>query len=363
VTRRMALGMQGRAPPPDPNDSAAPRGHVFEQLFARRYNESLLDSAPPNRLLSALPGWARLAGEIRRRADEYDVVVTWSERLSLSLMAMDRLLGGVRPHIAMMYWFSRPSVRVPLLTFKDSLQALITWSSIQRNYAIEHLKIASERIYLVNHYVDQGFWRPADVETDMICSAGSEMRDYPTLLEALRETHVRCHIASDHVRVDRFGFARREAAAAFAAKASPNVTIGRKRVSELRDLYARSRFVVVPLEASDADNGVTVILEAMAMGKAVICSRTQGQVDVVQDGVTGLFVPVGDPVALREAILSLWHDPARASAMGVAARKYVEEHHALEKFCGDVKNVIDASLDGDPATATGEIASRRATSG
>jgi glycosyltransferase involved in cell wall biosynthesis len=363
VTRRMALGMQGRVPPPDPNDPAAPRGHVFEQLFARRYNESLLDSAPSDGLFGALPGWARLAREIRRHADEYDVVVTWSERLSLSLMAMDRLLGGVRPHVAMMYWFSRPSVRAPLLAFADSLQALITWSSVQRKYAIEHLRIAPEKIYLINHYVDQLFWRPTDVETDMICSAGSEMRDYPTLLAALRETNLRCHIASDHVRVDRFGFARREAAAAFANRASPNVTIGRKPLSDLRALYARSRFVVVPLEASDADNGVTVILEAMAMGKPVICSRTRGQVDVIEDGVTGLFVPVGDPVALRAAILSLWNDPERANAMGIAARKYVERHHALEAFCRQVKDAIDASLDGDPATATGAIASRRAVAG
>jgi glycosyltransferase involved in cell wall biosynthesis len=358
-TRRMALGMIGRVPPPDPSDSTVPRGHVFEDLFVRRYNESVLDSMPPSGLLRAVPAWARLAAEIRRRADEYDVIVTWSERLSLSLLTMDRVRGCARPHVAMMYWFSRPSVRVPLLALADRLHALITWSSVQRKYAIEHLRIPPEKIYLVNHYVDDLFWQPSETETDMICSAGSEMRDYPTLLEALRGTDIRCHIASDHVRVDRFGFARREGAAAFAGKATANVTIGRKTPSELRALYARSRFVVVPLEASDTDNGITVILEAMAMGKPVICSRTRGQVDVIREGVTGLFVPVGDPVALREAILSLWHDPARASAMGRAAREYAEQHHALEKFCGDVKDAIDASLDGDVATASGAVSSRR----
>jgi glycosyltransferase involved in cell wall biosynthesis len=363
VKRRIALGMQGRLPPPDPSDSAAPRRHLFEELFVQRYNESILDSIQPRGLLRAAPGWARLAAEIRRRSDEYDVIVTWSERLSMSLMAMDRILGSARPHVAMMYWFSRPSVRLPLLALVDRLHALITWSTVQRNYAIEHLRIAPEKIYLVNHYVDQLFWRPVEIETDMICSAGSEMRDYPTLIDALRKTDIPCHIASDHVRVDRFGFAVRESAAPLAGSASSNVSIGRKGVTELRDLYARSRFVVVPLEATDADNGITVILEAMAMGKPVICSRTLGQVDVIQEGVTGLFVPVGDPVALREAILSLWHDPARANAMGRAAREYAERHHALEKFCGDVKDAIDASLDGDPAAADGAISSRRPATG
>jgi glycosyltransferase involved in cell wall biosynthesis len=362
----MALGMQGRFRPRgeiDPTGVNAPRANLFDDLFAQRYDESVLDSAPSSRILQSVPRWARLAAEVRRRSEEYDVIVTWSERLSMSLMTLDRAFGAKKPHVAMMYWFSRPSVRVPLLTLAESLHAFITWSTVQRAYAIEHLRMPPEKIYLVKHYVDQVFWHPMETDADMICSAGSEMRDYRALVDALRGLDVRCHIASDHVRVDRFGFARRESAAAFAEKASANVTIARKTLVELRELYAQSRFVVVPLEASDTDNGITVILEAMAMGKPVICSRTRGQVDVIQDGVTGLFVPVGDPIALREAILSLWHDPARAAEMGRAARKYVEQHHSLEKFCREVKGAVDASLDGAPAAADGAISSRFAAPG
>lgn len=181
------------------------------------------------------------------------------------------------------------------------------------------------------------------------------MRDYRTLLEALRGTDIPCHIAADHVRVDRLGFARRVSTNRLAAGAPTNVTIGRRPLVELRDLYARSRFVVVPLRPSDTDNGVTVILEAMSMGKPVICSRTRGQVDVVQEGVTGLFVPVGDPKALRMAMLELWNNPERAREMGRAARAYVEKHHTLEKFCRDVKGAVNASLDGRLAAPDGSF--------
>ena len=38
-----------------------------------------------------------------------------------------------------------------------------------------------------------------------------------------------------------------------------------------------SLFVVMPLLESDTDNGITVILEAMAMGKTVICSRPRAR--------------------------------------------------------------------------------------
>jgi glycosyltransferase involved in cell wall biosynthesis len=356
--RRMALAVTGRAAPAprDPTGETARRGYLFDELFVTKYTESILDGRSSGPLERPLPGWARLAAELRRRSDEYDVIVTWSERVSLALMALDHLTGSRRPHVAMMYWFSRPSVRWPMRAFASSLHAIVTWSSVQRQYAIERLGVSPDRIYLVKHFVDQLFWSPREAETDMISSAGAEMRDYPTLLAALRGTDIRCHVATDHARVDQFGFARRVNAERFAELAPSNVTVGRKSPTDLREVYARSRFVVVPLRASDTDNGITVILEAMAMGKPVICSRTQGQVDVIQEGKTGFLVPVGDATALRNAMVSLWNEPDRARAMGMAAREYVERHHTLEKFCRDVKLAVDASLDGRAARVDGSLA-------
>jgi glycosyltransferase involved in cell wall biosynthesis len=356
----MALAVQGRiprAPRHDTTGATAPRAYLFEEMFAPRYNESILDAGPRWARTRPLPGWVKLAAEIRRRGDEYDVLVTWSERVAIALMTMNCLLGSSKPFLAMMYWFSRPSVRMPIRAFGSGLHAIVTWSSVQRTYAIDHLGVPPERIYLIRHFVDQLFWKPRDCNADMICSVGAEMRDYPTLVEALRGTGIRCHIASDHVRVDRFGFARRIRVDERSARASDALTIGRKSLLELRDLYARSRFVVVPLRPSDTDNGVTVILEAMAMGKAVICSRTQGQVDVIQDGVTGIYVPPGDPGALRDAILSLWRDPERASAMGRAGRDHIEKHHTLDKFCRDVRGAAQACVEGRSATHAGGIPS------
>jgi hypothetical protein len=51
------------------------------------------------------------------------------------------------------------------------------------------------------------------------------------------------------------------------------VTFGRKTLLELRDLYARLRFVVVPLVPSESDSGVTVILEAMANARTEMIER------------------------------------------------------------------------------------------
>ena len=92
------------------------------------------------------------------------------------------------------------------------------------------------------------------------------------------------------------------------------------------------------------------------MGKPVICSRTQGQVDVIQDGVTGLFVPVGDPVALRRAMLDLWNDPERAEEDGACRpRVHREAPHARRLLRQARRTAIEASLDGRPARADGSF--------
>jgi glycosyltransferase involved in cell wall biosynthesis len=68
-----------------------------------------------------------------------------------------------------------------------------------------------------------------------------------------------------------------------------------------------------------------VLLEAMALELAVVCSRVGGTQDVLVDGETGLFVPPRQPQALVEAVDGLYRDPLRARAMGQAGRRRVEQ--------------------------------------
>jgi glycosyltransferase involved in cell wall biosynthesis len=70
----------------------------------------------------------------------------------------------------------------------------------------------------------------------------------------------------------------------------------------------------------------------MAMGKCVIATKTFGQTDTIVDGETGVYVPPGDPRALREAIQALLADPARAERIGKAARRFMEEQAGLDHF-------------------------------
>jgi glycosyltransferase involved in cell wall biosynthesis len=339
----------GKARLQDPSGATAPRTHLFDEAFSSSWDESILNDTDSSGMM---PEWWRLARKIQRLHAEYDAIVTWGEKLSLAMLMQQRFASVSKPHIAMMYQFEKPNIRVPLNVLKKNLHSVVTWSSVQRRALIERIRFPPERVYLIRHYVDQVFYSPHPVEEDMICAVGAEMRDYATLLEAIRGTGLRCHIATDHVRIPgrlRLLNDRRVPISNLVARTDTHITKGRMPLTELRDLYARSRFVVVPLLPSDTDNGVTVILEAMAMGKPVICSRTRGQVDVIQEGVTGLYVPIGDAAALRTAILSLWNEPLRAQQMGRNARALVEKHHTLEKFTATARSAAEASLDGRPA--------------
>jgi phosphatidylinositol alpha-mannosyltransferase len=63
-----------------------------------------------------------------------------------------------------------------------------------------------------------------------------------------------------------------------------------------------------------------VLIEAFAAGTPVVASDIAGYRQVVSHGRDGLLVPHGRPLELAEALRSLWLDPARREAMGVAAR-------------------------------------------
>jgi glycosyltransferase involved in cell wall biosynthesis len=90
--------------------------------------------------------------------------------------------------------------------------------------------------------------------------------------------------------------------------------------------------MVMPLENVKFQAGVTAILECLAMGKAVICSRVHGQTDVVVQDENGRYVPPGDPSTLSTEIRRLLSRPEEAVRLGANGRKLVECQMNLDLY-------------------------------
>ena len=195
--------------------------------------------------------------------------------------------------------------------------------------------------------VDLDFWQPGtgEAEDNLICAVGTEARDYPLLVEAVRGLDVRAEIAVGTMVKSPGdggdGGLPRTMAGVARSEVPPNVFM-REHLSpvELRELYRRARVVVVPLRDVDYDAGVTAITEAMAMGKPVIVTQTRGQVDIVSSGREGRLVPPGDAQALRAAIVELLGDSGACAEMGRAGRELAERRHSLDDYADDFAALV-----------------------
>lgn len=96
---------------------------------------------------------------------------------------------------------------------------------------------------------------------------------------------------------------------------------GVSRLAETDDvrpaITACSTFVL----PSHREGTSKVVLEAMATGRAIVTTDAPGCRDTVVHGVNGLVVPVGDAVALHEAMERLARDAALRARMGEASRR------------------------------------------
>jgi glycosyltransferase involved in cell wall biosynthesis len=214
---------------------------------------------------------------------------------------------------------------------------VLVYSTSEERHAIDRLGIPDARVSRIFFHADQHFFRPRDgaVDPRLVCAAGQLLRDYGCLVDAVRGLDVTVQIAAGSPWIDHT--LRPE------GPLPTNVTWGKLDRYELRELYAHSALAVVPIKENPYQTGIATILEMMSMGKCVVATRTQGQTDTIVDGETGVYVPPGDPVALREAIERLLAVPREAARIGRNARRFIEERASLDHFVDRVQEAVRAA--------------------
>ncbi len=166
-------------------------------------------------------------------------------------------------------------------------------------------------------------------------------RDWTTLVAALR----------DDARYEvRIATRRRMPASARAA----NVEIVRvSGIQQQHALYDWADIIVVPLRPNTHASGITVMLEAAALGKPMIVTKV-GALDDYFDDQAAFYVEPFNPKQLRDAVNALVDDPARALAQAreaceqlntrdLTTENYARQHAQLTR---------EMLLERDPRTQT-----------
>lgn len=113
------------------------------------------------------------------------------------------------------------------------------------------------------------------------------------------------------------------------------------KVTDVRPFLRRSSVFVLPSYREGLPRST---LEAMACGLAIVTTDAPGCRDTVEHGVNGLAVPVGDAVALAEAMHRLCGNAALREAMGQESRRMAVERFSCETVNRDIVALLEKGV-------------------
>jgi glycosyltransferase involved in cell wall biosynthesis len=197
--------------------------------------------------------------------------------------------------------------------------------------------LAPGRTALVYHGLDRGRFPPyrgARPDAGIILSVGRAVakKGYDDLLAALALLPPELAWRFVHIGGGALAKALRRRAAALGLAGRVEWRGAATQDDVLAACRAADLFVLASRVAPDGDrDGLpNVLLEAQSQGLACIATAVSGVPELIEDGVTGLLVPPGDPVRLAAAIEALLRDPRRRAALGAAGEARVRARFDAE---------------------------------
>ncbi len=107
-----------------------------------------------------------------------------------------------------------------------------------------------------------------------------------------------------------------------------------------RKLLHSADLVVTPTTAPAYPSGQSVVLEAMAMGRAALTTDSPAMRDYVRDGEDGALVPPRDARALADAIVGLVQDSRTRQRLGTSAQQAVRARFTSDHMWDAVAQLV-----------------------
>ena len=272
------------------------------------------------------------------QARHYDVVISHGGQTGLPIGLLQSLTGQAHPpHVLFdvgAITGGRAGITNPLIVHASrvavrSMAAVICHSSHQLQFYRDYFPTLTPRAHFIPLGVDTGDFAPRDAPAeDRILCVGYSMRDWRLLVKAyagLRTT----------TTLVLLGIPPNEAPQCPGVVSVPKVNI-----EQMRQWIAGSRAVVLPLPPVDYCIGQQTMLQAMAMGKAVLTSDICAVRDYITPGEDAIWYRAGDVDDLRANLTTLLATSGLADRLGRAARRTVERKFSEATMAGRIAEVL-----------------------
>jgi glycosyltransferase involved in cell wall biosynthesis len=294
-----------------------------------------------------VPLWARLADRIANRLvyglggyggdfasvlaslreiNRADVVLSTVDTVGIPLVLLKRL-GLVRPPVVYVA-VGLPERLVQLRRlqglYRSALgrtRTVVSYAESEAEWLRRWLGPEAE-VAFVPFGVDTSTFRPVEREPEVdVVSVGADPR---------RDFALLASIAGRRPELSFLIVASRDHARALSGVAVETDL----PLEAVRDRLAAARVVALPVRDNSYSGATTTLLQAMAMAKPVVVSRTDaiGKGYQLEDGVNVRLVPPGDADAFERVLLELLAGADAATALGIRARETVERNLSWERY-------------------------------
>lgn len=320
-------------------------GHATGQLCGR-LNAQIHAPAPSAagrrddymraRLIGSPAAW-ELARQIAAATGPGDTIFCTSENNGFPIAMA---AGGRResPRIAMMvHNINRPRARAAwhLFGLKQKLDLIMSPSRPQIA-SLTRAGYDPSKCRFVFDQTDINFFSPGPAmpkPRPLVVSVGLEQRDYRTLALATAAMDLDVRIS---------GYSNDAAVLANTFPQTMPLNFHR-RFYEWRDLaqlYRDADVVVVALRPNRYAAGVQALLEAMASGRPVIVTSSEGLTGYLDDGDALTVVPQQDAVSMGVAIQALIRDPVAAEVRARRAREIAVSRYATMAYLLTIEQAL-----------------------
>ena len=270
---------------------------------------------------------------------KYDILYATHTR-GIEFIILLHAIGLYRKRIVV--WHHQPIVKAKnclretlARLFYKGMDHMIFFSEKLIQDSLKSAKANPDRMSMVHWGADMAFYDslPHTLQERGFISTGKELRDYKTLTEAFNNTGLPLTL-----------YTQKEQKGAFAnLKIKDNIDLNfgeRLMPYELSLLVAQSQCVCICCQPSNYTVGLTTVVEAMALGKPILCTRNpQMPMDLEAEGC-GIYLEPYDREGWERVIRYIAEHPEEAKEMGRKGRLLAEKYYNVEQCAREVAEII-----------------------